>query len=273
MLCTWGPDDDRPICTAIASFGQVGVTGSGWFSLSSLVYLYGSCYAVSSCHRLPFSSTGFRKFGRRIHDTRIITKSAGFKSMTDRRAQPRPQDPTINFCPSCELLFTSTTSSFFPVASHSSHLFSHSILNYHRCLRDTSTMPSTWSLLDEKKLLINIIEISGVKMPSWAVVAEKMDGGYTAEACRYVSTFSSALVLSISLDVRFMLWPLSPRGSKHLLFCVLLGPTVPYRMSPSLHLGLIHVARCQVSLSCLSTALSLFLDIKLISHPASTLKS
>lgn len=45
-------------------------------------------------------------------------------------------------------------------------------------------MPNAWSLLDEKRLLFNIIEISGVKMPSWIAVSEKMDGAYTAEACR-----------------------------------------------------------------------------------------
>ncbi|KAI9883814.1 MAG: hypothetical protein M1823_004398 [Watsoniomyces obsoletus] len=45
-------------------------------------------------------------------------------------------------------------------------------------------MPSTWSLQDNYKLLLAIVELNNVKTASWPIIAQKMGGSYTAEACR-----------------------------------------------------------------------------------------
>lgn len=51
-------------------------------------------------------------------------------------------------------------------------------------------MPANWDVVQERKLLLAIIEITNPKTPSWGQVAEKMGMGYSNEACRCVPDFS-----------------------------------------------------------------------------------
>jgi hypothetical protein len=45
-------------------------------------------------------------------------------------------------------------------------------------------MPTAWDIVQEKKLLLAIIDLTNPKSPQWPLVAEKMGNVFTSEACR-----------------------------------------------------------------------------------------
>jgi hypothetical protein len=45
-------------------------------------------------------------------------------------------------------------------------------------------MPSAWDVVQEKKLLLAIIDLTNPKPPQWPLVADRMGGAFSSEACR-----------------------------------------------------------------------------------------